>query len=118
MNRELILKDKIQTRDNDASADFTIVLDYNVEYKEVEKTLGHLKKDIHLGLLLPHKPHIVYRRAPTLSNLLVKRAIDPPNRDKIFKPIFLDRIGLFACRCCLACKNKKLHITRKDKQWR
>ena len=62
--------DKKIQRKSEAPA---IILDYNVQHKDVEKLLKKhwhiLATDKHLKNILPIKPNIVYKRAPTIRDL-------------------------------------------------
>ncbi|XP_040178228.1 uncharacterized protein LOC120910536 [Rana temporaria] len=59
-----------------------IVLDYNIQHREVEKLIKKhwhiLRSDRNLQTILPDRPNIVYKRAPTLRDLIVKNVVVPP----------------------------------------
>lgn len=66
--------------------DSCLILDYNVQYKEVAKLIkGHwhiLKNDKDLKVILPDTPNIIYKRAPTLKDMIVKSVVEPPLKTK------------------------------------
>lgn len=60
-----------------------LVLDFNVQYKDIEKILKKywyiLKGDQHPQSILPDKPVIMYKRATTLRDLIMRNVVDPPS---------------------------------------
>lgn len=60
-----------------------LILDFNVQHKDIEKIFKKywyiLKEDKHLQSILPDKPLIIYKRATTLRDLIVKNVVDPPS---------------------------------------
>ena len=85
-----------------------IILDYNIQHKDVEKLIKRhwhiLKEDRHLKSILPEKPNIVYKRAPTIKDILVKNVVDPPPKSGY---TFFNTKGFVPCKYCYACKHSK-----------
>lgn len=58
-----------------------LILDYNVQHKDVAKVVKRhwhiLRNDRDLQKILPVRPNIIYRRAPTLRDLMVKSVVEP-----------------------------------------
>lgn len=69
------------------NTDLVFVTGFNTQYKEFEHILTKywpiLKEDRVLANILPKKPRVVYRRAPTLRDL-VHNVINPPMLTQIF----------------------------------
>lgn len=104
LNREDLLRDRIGTRDDDDNGSTSVILDYNLQSKEVEKIINKywdvLKQDVHLRDTLPNKPNIVYKRAPSLRDKLVHNVVEPPlSRPKMF----WDLKGFYGCGRCYTC---------------
>lgn len=57
-----------------------------LQYKDVEKIFKKhwhiLKGDRHLQSILPEKPVIIYKRATTLRDLIVKNVVEPPSKNQ------------------------------------
>lgn len=83
------------------------MLDYNAQYKNVEKIIKQhwhiLLTDTHLKSLLPQIPNFVYKRAPTLRDKIVKNIPDPPSIGYTF---FTGK-GFYPCKYCFACTKTK-----------
>lgn len=84
-----------------------LILDYNIQHREVEKVVRKhwhiLKSDRHLKNILPDVPKIVYKKAPTLRDLLVRNVMDPPKSGHNF---FTSK-GFVPCKYCYACRHSK-----------
>lgn len=95
-----------------------LVLDYNVQYKDIGKIFKKhwhiLKRDRHLESILPDKPVIIYKRATTLQDLIVKNVVDPPLKNQF---LFFSGKGFFPCKYCFACQHsKKIQGKKKEFQ--
>ena len=69
-----------------------------------------LKNDKDLKQILPDKPRILYKRAPTLRNLVVKTVVEPPPKPGY---TFFSGKGFYPCKGCYACR--KSHRFQKKK---
>lgn len=83
------------------------VLDFNVQFKDIEKIIHRhwyiLKEDKHLQKILPEKPLIIYKRAPTLRDIIVKNVVEPPPKNKFS----FNGKGFYPCKYCYACTHAK-----------
>lgn len=71
LDRELLIKDKEHTKQKEGNNVFRIILDYNVQYKQMEnKYWGIILKDNVLGPILPSNLLIIYNKAPNPQNFL------------------------------------------------
>lgn len=87
---------KYKPRNDKTSHDLPIILNYNVQYKQVESFLRKywpiFRADIQLCTILPEQPKFTYRRAPMLRDIISKNFTDPPScpaillsfREKVF----------------------------------
>lgn len=86
----------------------SIILDFNTQFKDVARVIQKhwhiLKNDKDLKGILPEKPNIVYKRAPTIRDLIVKSVIDPP---PVPTYTFFSGKGFYPCRNCYACRHAK-----------
>lgn len=94
----------------------SIILDFNTQHKDVAKVIQKhwhiLKNDKDLKEILPERPNIVYKRAPTIRDLIVKSVIDPPSKPAY---TFFSGKGFYPCRNCYACRHaKKFQGKRKE----
>lgn len=96
--------------------EYKIILDYNIQHKKFERIiLKHwniLKKDSVLGTVLPSRPKFVYRKPPTLRDILAPSVVDPPLTKKENR-IFNFLTGLYACGRCPACNSCRRNLKRR-----
>ena len=106
LDRKEMLQDKPKKCQQQTAP--VLILDYNSQYKDVAKLIGRhwhiLKGDKDLGKLLPEKPRIVYKRAPTLRNLIVKSVVEPPSKPGYS---FFSGKGFYPCKNCNACRKSQ-----------
>lgn len=92
-----------------------IILDYNAQYKKIEKIRKRhwhiLLMDTHLQELLPQNPKFVYKRAPTLRDKIIKNIPDPPS----ICFTFCTGKGFYPCKRCFACTRTKRPVEKKLK---
>lgn len=76
-----------------------LILNFNVQHKDIEKIKKKywyiLREDKHLQSILPDKPFIVYKRANTLRDPIVKNVVDPPSTNSFS---FFNGKGFFPCK--------------------
>ena len=81
---------------------------FHIQYKEIEtiyKKHWHiLSRDRHLGGVIPQQPRFIYRRAPNFGDRVVRKILDPPDRQ-----LKIDLKGFFPCRRCICCRTVKEH---------
>lgn len=82
-DRSTIVADKVKTTGvEDTTTDYRVVLDYNVQYKKLERIIARhwpiLKCDWTLEPVLPKHPRFIYRKARSLRDRLAPGVIDPP----------------------------------------
>lgn len=80
LNRALMLQEKTKTSFQQQEAP-CLILNYNSQHKDVTKVINwhwHILRNKDLQKFLPDKPQIIYKRAPTLKDLIVKSVIEPP----------------------------------------
>lgn len=100
---------------NDGS-EIRIILNYNIQHKKFEKIIMKhwdiLKKDRVLGTVLPSRPRFIYRRAPTLRDVLALSVVDLPvvRENRIFYSLL---IGFYACGKCPPCKKCRHNVKRR-----
>lgn len=91
-----------------------LILNYNVQYKDIEKIIKKhwyiLREDKQLKSILPDKPHIIYKRATTLRDLIVKNVVDPPSTNSFS---FFDGKEFFPCKYCFACQHSRKFQSKK-----
>lgn len=77
---------------------------YSSQHNSIAKLLKKhwhvLKNDHVLGPILPAKPQVIYRGAPSLKNRVAPNVLDPPLTKKGF---FEYMIGFYQCRRCRVC---------------
>lgn len=97
----------------------SLVLDFNVQFKDIEKIIRRhwyiLKEDKHLQKILPEKPLIIYKRAPTLRDIIVNNVVEPPPKNKFS---FLNGKGFYPCKYCYACTHAKKKIQGKKQEFK
>lgn len=88
---------------SESRAEYSMITGFNIHHKQVEKILKKhwpiLKEDKILGPVLPGKPQVIYRRAPSLATRITKSAIDEPKPLKL-----MDQKGFYRCGKCMMCK--------------
>lgn len=103
LEREKLIQDS--TRNKELLYGVPLMMDYNVQYKQIEtickKYWNIIKADRHLGTILPEKPKFTYHRAPTLRDIIAKNVLDPPAQ-KAF-----NGKGLYPCKTCYTKESKK-----------
>lgn len=86
-----------------------IILVLNIQHKHLEKLFKKhcpvLRSENHLQNILPEQPRFVYRRAPTLRDIIAKNVPDSPNNQS--KLTCFQGKGFFPCRRCFVCANTK-----------
>lgn len=96
------------------NTDLVFVTGFNTQYKEFEHILMKywpiLKEDRVLANIIPSKPKVVYRRAPTLRDYLVHNVINPPKHTQIFP----EMKGFYKCQKCLPCRVSKKQPRKRD----
>lgn len=106
MDRLILIKDK--EYNNQQIDRVPIILDYNVQHRQVERIIQRhwhmLQADKHLHTILPNKPKFVYKKAPTIQDNLVKSVIDSPKKSFTF---FTGKC-FYPCKKCYACTRTKL----------
>ncbi|XP_040183666.1 uncharacterized protein LOC120916795 [Rana temporaria] len=88
LDRKHMLENKTANKVPPNNGAPSLILDYNVQHKEINKLIQRhwhvLLGDKDLQTILPKKPNIIYKRAPTLRDLLVKsdgfRGASSPSR--------------------------------------
>lgn len=114
LDRNKMLEEQPKTRvQNEVPS---IVLDFNTQHRDVAKVIQKhwhiLKNDKDLREILPERPNIVYKRAPTIRDLIVKSVLDPPPTSTY---TFFSGKGFYPCRNCYACRHaRKFQGKRKD----
>ena len=102
--RETLIEDRIKNKDMDDQV--PIILNYNVQHKQLENIFKRhwsiLQADKQLQCILPSMPRIIYRRAPSLRDLVAKNIPDPPTKSNTLT--FFQGKGFFPCKRCFACK--------------
>ena len=92
-----------------------ISLDYNIQHKQFEKiVMKHwniLQKDQVLGTIIPPRPRFIYRKAPTLRDVIAPSVVDPP----VVKVggIFPLLTGFYACGRCPPCKKCRQRVKKR-----
>ena len=116
LNRADLVQDSNKQVTKEGNFEFKIVLDYNIQYRQFEKIVNKhwevLKKDKVLGTVLPAHPRFIYRKAPSLRDVVAPGVIDPPppfKENRIFN--FLS--GFYACGRCQSCKQCKFNIKKR-----
>lgn len=103
--REVLIQDKI--KDNKDNNDIPLIMNYSIQHKKMERIIRKhwplLKSDKTLCNILPDKPHFIYRRVPTLRDLIAKNVPEPPKR--LTELSFFQGKGFFPCKRCYACIN-------------
>lgn len=104
LSRDNLLKDRVQTTEEDVNDGISMVLNYSLQNNEVQKIIRKywnvLKQDVHLKEILPEKPKIIFKRAPNLRDRLVHNVVEPP----LQKPsMFWDLKGFYGCGRCYSC---------------
>lgn len=118
MYRTTLVADTDRSNKRRDNFEYRIILDFNIQHKKFEKIiLRHwdiLKKDNILGSVLPARPKFIYRRPPTLRDMLAPSVVDPPviKENRIFS--FMS--GFYACGKCPACEQCK-HNLKKRKEF-
>lgn len=117
LNRSDLISDSNNKKE--VKHEFKIILDYNIQHKQFEKIVRKhcevlLRKDEVLRAVLPPRPLFIYKRAPTLWDVIAPGVIDPP----VFKEnrIFSFLTGFFACGRCQAYKQCKFN-NKKQKEF-
>lgn len=86
MDRDTLLSENKQQEP--LCREFNIILDFNVQFRQVEKIIKKhwdiLRRDRFLGSMLPAPPWLIYRKAPTLKDLIAPGVIDPPQETEMF----------------------------------
>ena len=102
--RTSLTQDKIKTKR--LETELPIILNYNTQHKQLEAIIKKhwpiLKADRQLQGILPSYPRVVYRRAPTLRDLVAKNIPDPPVRNNLLT--FYQGNIFFPCKRCFACR--------------
>lgn len=66
------------------SQDVPMIMDFNIQHRKIEKIFKKhwplLLADHQLRKILPDKPKFVYRREPTLRDIIAKNVLDPPRK--------------------------------------
>lgn len=112
MDQEILVADSDKNKKKRDNFEYKIILDYNIQHKKFEKIIMRhweiLKRDKILGTVLPPRPRFIYRRPPTLRDMLAPIVGDPPvvKENRIFN--FLS--GFYACGKCPACKQCKHNL--------
>lgn len=113
MDRQLMLKEGKPCTTTDFL--FKMVLDFNVQYRQVERIIrcywNILKRDKVLGPVLPGNPGFLYKKAPTLKEKVIPGVIDPP---PLTQKEYL--VCFFACGRCQACRIARIN-TKKKKEF-
>lgn len=106
IERETLLRNKEKRELN--FSETPLILDYNIQYRKLETIIRKhgniLSADRHLVQLLLIRPRFIYRRAPTLRDLVAKSVLDPPSK-KTFT--FLEGKGFYPWKNCYACRHTK-----------
>lgn len=104
-SREALIQDKIKV--NDKTDDIPLIMDFSVQHRRMERIIKRhwsiLKTDTTLANILPEKLRLIYRRAPTLRDIIAKNVPNPPKR--ITDLTFFQGKGFYPCKRCYACIN-------------
>ena len=104
VSRENLISDKKKFAK--VEQEIPIILNFNVQHRQLESVFRKhwpiLKADRQLQDVLPVAPKVVYRRAPTLRDLVAKSVPDPPNKKEVLT--FWQGKGFFPCKRCFACR--------------
>lgn len=102
-DRSKLFSTRPKSATSGSKAEFSMITGFNIHHKQVEKILKKhwpiLKEDKILGPVLPGKPQVIYRRAPSLATRITKSAIDEPRTVRM-----LDQKGFYRCGKCMMCK--------------
>lgn len=95
---------------------YKVILDYNIQYKKFERIVSKhwdiLKKDSVLGAVFPPCPKFVYRKPPTLRDILAPSVVVPLRSKR--KTGFSTSCQVFnACGKCPACKQCRHNLKRR-----
>lgn len=84
MNRNLLLAPKVKELGEVNLIEWAFITTFSSQYwcdnKIMKKRWQVLKNDRVLGLTLPDKPNVIFRRSNTLKDALAPSAVNPPPR--------------------------------------
>lgn len=108
LDRESLFMTKVaDPKDNRAEDGPLFITQFGQQSKDVVKILNKhwdvLRLDPVLSTILPTQPRVVFRRAPTIANKVVRSYIDPPKprrENTLGEPLN----GFFSCGKCMACR--------------
>lgn len=96
------------------SQDVPMIMDFNIQHCKIEKIFKKhwplLLAYHQLRKILPDKPKFVYRKAPTLRDIIAKNVLDPPKTSQ--KLSFFQRKGFYPCKTVLRMHKHKVEWTK------
>lgn len=105
LDRNELIKEKIPQKN--PVEGIPLILDFNAQHRKTERIIKRhwhiLLADSQLQGILPKDTKFIYKRAPTIRDLVVKNVVDPPK--KMFS--FFTGKGFFLCKRCFACLRTK-----------
>lgn len=110
--RNIERQKKNKEKEESKYTEIPLIFYYNLQFEKLESIVRKhwkiLLADRYLNQVLPPFPRFVYRRAPTLHDLLAENGLDPPSK-KVFT--FFEGKGFYPCKNCYASR----HITFRKK---
>lgn len=108
MNRDSLLQDKLPQANPNSHPSSNIgvpfVTTYSLQHRSIKKIISKhwhiINSDNVLKDILPNRPQVVFRGAPSLRNRIIPNILDPP----VKKLTFFDQLkGFYQCKKCRVC---------------
>lgn len=104
LNRVDLLEDKAKRPPNMGTSFVPFITTYSVQHSGIRRLITKhwhiLNNDPVLNSVLPARPQVVYKGAPSLRNRLAPNILNPPSKKKGF---FEHLTGFYQCRRCRVC---------------